>query len=72
VVFLAKGLGVDLLLEGLCLGGGAVLVTAANVDGRVATGAGVAGEDVGGQHAANDVAEMGDVVDVGKTGRVSN
>lgn len=36
------------------------------VDGGVAAGARVTGEDVGGQHGADNVTQMRDVVDIGK------
>lgn len=63
-VLVADLLRRQILGERLRLGGRAVLVGAANVQGVVAGHARVPGEDVARQHAADDVAEMRHIVDV--------
>lgn len=66
MVLVADLLGRALLLQGLGLGGRPVLVGAAYVDRVVPPEAAVPGENVGAEHAADDVAEVRDVVDVGQ------
>ncbi|KAI6775512.1 hypothetical protein HG530_002270 [Fusarium avenaceum] len=66
VVLGAKVGGRETFLESLGLGSGTVLVGTADVDGVEASGSAVASKHVGREDTANDVTQMGDVVDVGK------
>lgn len=68
VVLVADLLAGGALLERLGLSRGAVLVGAADEDRVVAAGAAVPRVHVRGEHAADDVAEVGHVVDVGQRG----
>jgi hypothetical protein len=69
VVFVADFLGRDAFFDGFCFDCCAVLVGAADVEGVDVADFGVAGEDVGAEDRADDVAEMGYVVDVWKCRR---
>ena len=66
-LLVAEGLDVLAALLGLDLGRRAVLVGAADVEHLVAVLAQEAGVDVGGEHRADEVAQVLDAVDVGKT-----
>jgi len=69
LVVLGADLGTcQLLLQGFCLRGCAILVCAAEKERVDATRAAVLGEDVCAQAAADQVAQMGNVVDVGQSG----
>lgn len=69
VVLVADLLTREAFLEGLGLGGRAVLVGTAHEDRVVPPRTAVARVDIGGEHAADDVAEVGNVVDVRQRGR---
>ena len=56
--------GAQALLQRLCLGGGAVFVGAADVEGVVALEPAEPGKYVGREN-LDEIAEMGDVIDVG-------
>jgi hypothetical protein len=66
VILGAKVGGRKSFLEGLCLGSSTVLVGTTNVDGVPASCSAIARKDIGGENTADDVAQMGNVVDVGK------
>ena len=66
-VLVAQLLGSDLFLNGLGLGGGAVLVGSANVQRVVAAGTREAGKHIGRKHATDNVAKMS--VMCGQSGR---
>lgn len=66
MILVANLLGRALLLQGLGLGGRPVLVGAAYVDRVVPPKPAVPREHVGAEHAADDVPEVRDVVDVGQ------
>ena len=67
MVLVADLLGRALLLQGLGLGGRPVLVGAAYVDGVVPPQPAVPREHVGAEHAADDVPQVRDVVDIGQS-----
>lgn len=68
VVLGAKVGGRKTLFKGLCLGSGTVLVGTTDVDSVVTSSFAVASKHVSRKNTADDVAQMRDVVDVGKGG----
>ena len=50
----------------LSLSGSPVLISAADVDAVVASATAVAGVHISAQHAPNDVAQVGHIVDIGQ------
>lgn len=66
MVLVADLLGRALLFHGLRLGGGAILVSPAYVNSVVTPEPAVSREHVGAEHTADDVPEVGDVIDIRK------
>ena len=66
VVVVTDLLGGLTLLQGLDLGGSAVLVCPADVQSVVAHQAAIACEDIGGEDTADDVSQVRDIIDIGK------
>jgi len=66
MVLVADLLGRALLLHGLRLGGRPVLISTAYVDGVVTPEPAVPREHIGAEHTADDVPEVGDIIDIRK------
>lgn len=64
MVFVTNLLGGAIFFQGFSLGGGSVLVSAADVDSVVTAKTTVTSKDISTQNTSNDVAEMRDVIDV--------